>query len=136
MADDPGAVVLAYLDALNHADVDRACALVGPEFHNEHTSGLASSLRGREAYRERLPGFLADFVGLRYRHEAVIVAGERVAVPYTMSATVTVETGPRDIRLRGCFVFQVVDGLIVHRLDYWDGTEYLRQTEAGNEGET
>ncbi len=120
-------VVRAYLDALNGADVEAACALVGVDFHNDHTAALAEGVRGREAYRERLPGFLAAFAGLRYDAEAVIVDGDRAAVPYVMTATVTEAGVAHDVRLRGCFVFAVRAGEIVHRLDYWDSNDYLRQ---------
>jgi len=37
---------------------------------------------------------------------------------------------PRPIEIRGVFRFEVRDGLIAHRVDYWDGVEYRRQVEA------
>src|SRR5690606_21651047 len=59
-------VVTAYLQALSAGNVDAAVSLVADDFHNEHTSSLGNSLHGREAYRERLPRFLAEFTQLRY----------------------------------------------------------------------
>jgi ketosteroid isomerase-like protein len=47
-----------------------------------------------------------------------------VAVPYTMTATVQ----GKPIRIRGMFRFRVRDGLIAHRVDYWDSAEFTRQT--------
>lgn len=96
------------------------------DFHNEHTSVLGRSVVGREAYRERLHGFLAQFAGLRYEVEDVLVDGDRVAVPYTMRATVA----SRPIAIRGMFRFRVRDGLVAHRVDYWDSAEFTRQLEA------
>lgn len=118
-------VVVAYLDAINAGEADAAADLVADDFHNEHTSALGNSLRGRDAYRDRLPRFLAEFAGIRYELEDVIVDGERAAVPYTM----TCEWHGHPVRIRGMFRFRVVDGHIAHRVDYWDSNEFERQTQ-------
>ena len=118
-------VVVAYLDAINAGDADAAADLVADDFHNEHTSALGNSLRGRDAYRERLPRFLAEFAGLHYELEDVIVDGARAAVPYTM----TCEWRGHPVCIRGMFRFRVVDGHIAHRVDYWDSNEFERQTQ-------
>jgi len=122
-------VVVAYVDAINAGDVDTAAGLVADDFHNEHTSALGTSLRGRDAYRERLPRFLAEFAGLRYELEDVIVDGERAAVPYTMTCT----WRGHPVCIRGMFRFRVVDGRIAHRVDYWDSAEFERQTQEHSE---
>jgi predicted ester cyclase len=138
------AAVLAYLDALNAGDPDRIAACVTDDFHNEHTSALGRSLRGRRAYRERLPTFLGQFAGLRYEVEDLLVDGERAAVAYRLScrwrpadgATGEGATGDGTsgdevpgvpVTIRGMFRFRVVDGAIAHRVDYWDGAEFQRQ---------
>ena len=122
-------VVLAYLEAINAGDVERAADLVADDFFNEHTSALGSSLRGQAAYRERLPRFLAQFTGLRYEVEDVIEDGDRCAVPYTMTFDWRGDDGSiHPVRIRGMFRFRVADGRIAHRVDYWDGTEFQRQT--------
>ncbi len=94
-------------------------------FWNEHTSTLAAGSRGRADYRDRLPGFLADFAGLRYEVEDVVAEGDKVVIAYTLRARWRDE---HPIAIRGVFRFHVTDGLIIHRVDYWDGTEFLRQT--------
>lgn len=119
----PVDTVLAYLAALGSGDPDAVAALVTEDFHNEHTSALGRSLVGREPYRERLRGFLTEFAGLAYEVEEVIAEDDRVAVAYTMTATVT----GRPVRIRGMFRFRVRDGLIAHRVDYWDSAEFTRQ---------
>jgi len=124
-------VVTRYLEALSAGDVDAAVALVAEDFHNEHTSALGNSLHGRAAYRERLPRFLAQFQGLRYELEDLIVDGERAAAPYTMTFRWQREDGTEaPVRIRGIFRFRVVDGLIAHRVDYWDGADFQRQVAA------
>lgn len=126
-----GEVVTAYLEALSAGDVDAAVALVAEDFHNEHTSSLGNSLRGRDAYRTRLPQFLSQFTELHYELEDLIVDGERAAAPYTMTFRWTAEDGSQvPVTIRGIFRFRVLDGHIAHRVDYWDGADFQRQVAA------
>ena len=121
----PRAVALAYLAAFGTGDPDAIAAFVSDDFFNEHVAALGSSSRGRDEYRTRLPGFLAQFPGLRYDVEEVVAEGNLVVVAYTMRAA---WNGEHDITIRGAFHFDVVDGLIARRTDYWDSLEFLRQT--------
>jgi steroid delta-isomerase-like uncharacterized protein len=126
-------VVLAYLDAINDGDAARASGLVAEDFFNEHTSSLGNSLRSRSAYAERLPRFMAEFRGLHYEVEDVIVDGDRAAVPYTMSFTWTdpADSSDHPVSIRGMFRFRVAEGHIAHRVDYWDGADFQRQISNG-----
>jgi ketosteroid isomerase-like protein len=133
-ADATRAAVERFLDALNGGDPDRIGACVTDDFHNEHTSTLGTSLQGRAAYRERLPGFLAQFAGLRYDVEDLLVDGDRSAVAYRMSCRWIdpddPAAPPRPVTIRGVFRFRVSGGLIAHRVDYWDSAEFRRQVSA------
>ena len=119
------AVVEHYLAALNAGDADAVAACVSEDFHNEHTSASARSLRGRVAYRERLGGFLAEFENLHYDVEDLLVDGDRAAVGYRM----TFRIQGKPVAVRGMFWFRVEEGLIAHRRDYWDGTTVQKQLE-------
>ena len=119
--------VLAYLDALNGGDPDRIAACVTDDFHNEHTSALGHSLRGRQAYRERLPTFLEQFAELQYDIEDLLVDGDRAAVAYRMSCRWRGDGGPVPVTIRGVFRFRVAGGAVAHRVDYWDSAEFERQ---------
>ncbi len=119
----PRSAVERYLDALNAHDADAVAGAVSADFVNEHTSALGTSLVGRAAYRERLGGFLAQFAELHYDVEDIIVEADRAAVPYTM----TFRYDGHPVRIRGMFRFRVADGLIAHRVDYWDSQEFTRQ---------
>ena len=123
---DAVAVVLAYLAAFATGDPDTVAAHVSDDFVNDHTSALGSGCVGRDEYRRRLPAFLGAFSGLRYEPEQVIADGGTVAVPYRMSAT----SDGHPVDLRGVMVFDVVDGRITRRTDYWDSLTFLRQTGA------
>jgi steroid delta-isomerase-like uncharacterized protein len=126
--DKTRAAVTAYLDALNAHDVNRITARVTDDFHNEHTSAAGVSVKGRDAYRERLDEFLARFTELHYDVEDMLVDGDRAAVAYTMRCVWIDVTGvAHPVALRGVFRFVVREGLIAHRVDYWDGTDFARQ---------
>lgn len=117
-----------FLAALNAGDPDRIAACVTDDFHNEHTSRLGHSLRGRAAYRERLPHFLGQFTELRYDLEDLVVEGDRAAAAYRMSCRWLDDGGTaHPVTIRGVFRFRVADGAIAHRVDYWDSGEFQRQ---------
>lgn len=117
-------MVEAYLAALGGGDPDAVAALVAEDFTNEHTSSAGVSVQGRAAYRERLPGFLGEFEGLRYDVEDVLVEGDRAAVAYRMTAR---WRGEHAIVIRGVFRFRVADGLVADRVDCFDSADFERQ---------
>jgi ketosteroid isomerase-like protein len=121
---DVRATVEGYLAALSAADVDRVLDHVTDDFHNEHTSSLGSSSYGRDEYRSRLPGFLAQFAGLQYEVVDTIVEGDRASVRYRLTANF--DGHPLDIP--GVMLFVVRDGRVARRTDVWDSMTFLRQT--------
>lgn len=120
----PPEVVEAYLVSFASGDPDEVARCVTDDFVNEHTAALGSGCEGRDEYRRRLPGFLKEFPGLAYEVEQLIVEGQRLAVPYRMTAHPA--RGP--IAIRGVMVIEVRDSLVARRTDYWDSLLYLRQT--------
>ncbi len=118
-----------YLAALSSADVEAVVALVTERFVNEHTSELGSSVTGRKAYAERLPGFLSQFAALQYEVVESIAEGNRVAVRYRMTAN----CAGHPIDLPGMMLFEIEDGLVSRRTDVWDSLTFLRQTGAVDE---
>ncbi len=134
MTDTRGAV-LDYLAALNGGDPDAVADRVTEDFVNEHTSARGRSLTGRAAYRERLPGFLAAFAGLRYEVEELLADGDRAAVAYRMTARMQRDGAPAvPVDVRGVFRFRVRDGLVTARADYWDGEVVAAQIAAADAG--
>jgi predicted ester cyclase len=98
-------------------------AHVTDDFVNEHTAALGSGCVGIEEYRRRLPNFIASMPELRYEIEDVIADGPRVAAAYTLHTRVH----DRAIAVRGMMRFDVRDGLIAKRVDYWDSKVFLQQ---------
>ena len=119
----PAELVRRYLSAFASGDATEVASLVTDDFFNDHTAALGSSCRGRDEYLKRLPGFLSSMEGLRYEVDDVIAEGERVAATYTLHATVN----SRPIAVRGMMRFEVRDGLIARRTDYWDSLVFRQQ---------
>jgi steroid delta-isomerase-like uncharacterized protein len=116
-----------YLDALNRHDIEAVVAAVAVDFVNEHTAVGGRNRFGRDEYRSALGSFLRDFVDLHYAVDELISERDRVVAPYRLTFAHRPSAGaPVDIR--GVFVFRVnPDGLIAHRIDYWDSGEVARQ---------
>ncbi|MEV7010802.1 nuclear transport factor 2 family protein [Streptosporangium sp. NPDC051022] len=121
-------VARGFLDALNTGDPDRIAAWVTEDFHNEKAAVLGTGLHGRKAYRARLPEFLARFTELHYEIEELLVQENRAAVAYRMRCTYrTPQGGSVPVSIRGMFRLAMRDGLVAHRVDYWDGEDFRRQ---------
>jgi hypothetical protein len=99
---------------------------VTDDFVNEHLSELGSGCVGRDEYRRRLPGFLAEFGDLRYTVEAISALDRVGEVVARYRLTATYETMPIDIV--GVMWFAVRDGKVARRTDVWDSLTFLRQT--------
>ncbi len=126
--DSTRSVVEGYIAALNGGDPDVIAACVAEDFVNEHTSSLGHSVAGRGNYRRRLTTFLNEFRDLHYEMEDLIVEGSRAAVPYLMTFRWSRGQGEAvAVRIRGMFRFEVADGLVTRRVDYWDSAEFERQ---------
>jgi ketosteroid isomerase-like protein len=123
LAGTPTAVCLAYLASFAGGDPAAVIGHVTEDFVNEHTAALGSGCVGRDAYAARVPGFLASMPGLRYEVEDVIASGSRVAAAYTLHAVVN----DRPVAVRGMMRFDVRDGLIARRVDYWDSLVFQQQ---------
>ena len=112
-----------YLAAFATGDPDAVVANVTDDFVNEHTAALGSGCTGRDEYARRVPGFLASMPGLRYEVEDVVADGDKVVAAYTLHTHVN----DRDVAVRGVMRFVVRDGLIAHRIDYWDSLVFKQQ---------
>ncbi len=117
------AVARSYLESFATADPDAVAAHVTDDFVNEHTAALSSGCVGKDEYRRRLPGFLASFAGLRYDIEDLVAEDDRAAAAYTMRA----RYDGHDVVVRGVMRILVRDGLVAHRIDYYDALGFLKQ---------
>ena len=120
---DPAAVARAYLRSFATGDADTVAAHVTDDFVNEHTAALSSSCNSKIEYRRRLPDFLAGFSGLQYEIEDLVAEGDKAMAAYTMHATYK----GHEIAVRGVMRFLIRDGLVAHRVDYYDALGFLQQ---------
>ena len=123
-ARDPRAVAASYLASFASGDPATVAAHVSDGFANVHTSALGSPSDGKAEYLERLADFLATFAGLAYEAEEILVEGDRVAAAYVMRA----RADGKPFEIRGVMRLTVRAGRIEHRVDYFDGLTFLRQT--------
>jgi ketosteroid isomerase-like protein len=121
----PAEVAAGYLAAFESADPDAIAGWVTEDFVNEHTAALGTGCVGRDAYRSRLPGFLATFSGLRYTVDEIVVEGQRAVAAYTMRA----EFQGTPTHMRGVMRFVVRGDQIAQRIDYWDSLQFLLQVD-------
>ena len=119
-------LLYAYIDALNAHSVEQVSACVAEDFFNEHTAAMGVSVRGRVAYETALDRFFTEFPDVAYEIEDILVDGHRAAVPYVFHATV----GGTPVRIRGIFRFEIDNGIISHRVDYWDSGDVRGQIAA------
>ena len=119
----PAECCVSYLAAFATGDPAAVVAHVRDDFVNDHTAALGSGCTGRDEYARRLPAFLASMPGLRYEIEDVVADGERVVVAYRLHAHVN----DRYVAMRGVMRFRVEEGLITHRIDYWDSLVFQQQ---------
>lgn len=115
---------LNYLESFASGDPDKIAAHVSEDFCNNQTGELGRGCTGRDAYRQRLVGFLDTFRHLRYEVGEVVCEGDRVAASYRLFA----EDGGKAIEIPGVMMITVLEGKIISRSDYWDGLTYLKQT--------
>ena len=121
----PADVAAGYLAAFDAADPDGIAAWVTDDFVNEHTAALGGGCVGRDAYRGRLPGFLAMFSQLRFDVEEIVADGDRAVAAYTMHA----DFRGSPTTVRGVMRFVVRGDQIAHRVDYWDSLQFLLQVD-------
>lgn len=145
-------VVRAYLDALGGDDPDRIAAFVTEDFENRHLTDLGEDSTGRDAYRERLPSFLAELPARRYEIVDLLAsvpdrraagperAADQDAVTETRDEVEVVvryvlhaRRGDHDLTVPGIVWCTVRDGAIARRIDAWDSQTVARQSGRSDE---
>ncbi len=118
-------VCRSYLSSFATGDAELVASHVTEGFVNEHAAASGVGCVGIDEYRRRLPAFLASMPGLRYDVEDEVTEGEKVVLAYVLRATVD----GREIAVPGVMRFEVADGRIARRVDYWDSLVFRRQME-------
>jgi len=74
---EPIAVVLAFLEAINSGDANKVCALMTED--HLFVDALGNEVRGRESMRKAWTGYFHWFPDYRVSHEEILSQGEVVA---------------------------------------------------------
>ena len=75
--EEPIAVVLAFLDAINSRDVDRLCSLMSED--HVFVDALGNKVQGKESMRKAWTGYFQWFPDYRVSHEEIFSDGKLVA---------------------------------------------------------
>ena len=124
-------IAAALFAAQNRHDADAVGTLYSPDGVHEDV-GPGAVKRGPQAIADGLRRLFAAFPSCRWDCEQPIVDGERIAVPYTFSATLEapfagVEPRGQAVELRGVNVLGVAGGRLARSADYGDVAAFMRQ---------
>jgi len=119
----PSNVALGYINSFSTHDPKKVIEWVTEDFTNNQMGVLGERFQGRDLYEERLKAFFKRFVDLNYTPYSTIEEGNKVAVPYVMTAL----DQDRPIKIDGVMIIIVKQNLVDIRADYWDGLSYMQQ---------
>lgn len=117
--------ITSYLAAFATADPEAVLEHVHTTFQNTHLGILGQGCVGKEVYRSRLAGFLSQFLNIEYRPLAVIADAQSGSARYEFSF----QQNGMDYCISGIMWFEFADGLIAHRIDCWDGLNFVKQAK-------
>ncbi|UGS35924.1 ester cyclase [Capillimicrobium parvum] len=118
-------------EAYNAHDADAAGRLYAPDGrHVEIATGGERS--GPEAIADGLRGLLAAFPDARWEERMLIAEGDRAAIGYVLTGTLTEAFGPFEpngqrLELPGVHLVSTAGGEITRCEDYWDAASFGRQ---------
>ena len=124
-------VVAAYFEALNSRDADAAAKFLDPEIVEEVTG--VGILRGRDEVRDFFARLFKAVPDMEVITDRTVREKDTVVVQWRMQGTFSggplfngVQATGGPLRLRGCDVIDVKDGLIVKNSAFQDGMELAR----------
>jgi len=120
-----------WSEGLNRGDVSTGDQAFAPDCII-HFIGVPEPVRGVEAWKQLVAGFLTAFPDMRFTMDEGIVSGDRVAWRWHARGT---HTGPlgalpatgRAVSIWGLIVDHVVDGRVTERWEQFDQTGMLQQ---------
>lgn len=127
----PRQLATMWAAAYNRHDPDAAAALYDANVTNVQMP-YGKPVEGREAMRATYAKVFRAFPDIHVAIEQIVEDGQWVAVAWHFSGTMQGEYAghpPNQARfnLRGCELFQVVDGKILAQRGYWDKATMFTQ---------
>ena len=130
------AVVSALYDAYNAHDTAAVAALYAPAGrHVEAASGTERT--GASTIAKGLATLISAFPDARWRELKRVCDGDRAAVTYILTGTLSAPFGPFEpagqrLELRGVHVIEIGPDGIELSEDYWDAATFGRQMKASS----
>jgi predicted ester cyclase len=124
-------LVVAYVEAHNAHDPDAVGGLYAPDGrHREIATG--GERTGHSEIAGGLVRFFAAFPDARWEVGVPLLDGDRAAVPYRLTATLTSRMGPFEpagqrLDLAGLYLIELAPDGIASSADYWDAATFARQ---------
>lgn len=123
--------VMEWVAAYNSHNADAATALYDANVTNLQMP-YGKPIQGREAMRATYVKVFQAFPDIRVQVENILEDGQWVAVEWIFSGTMQGEFANHppnnsQFNLRGCELFQVVDGKIHAQRGYWDKATMFSQ---------
>jgi predicted ester cyclase len=124
-----------WVDGLNRGDVSAADEAFAPDCII-HFTGMAEPLRGVEAWKQHVTGFLVAFPDLRFTMDEQVGDGDRLAHRWRCEGTHTAPLGPipatgRRVAFGGVIIDHVSNGRVVERWEQIDQSLMMRQLGLG-----
>jgi len=127
----PEQVAINWVNAYNSHNPDEAAALYDVNVTNLQMPYL-KPVQGREAMRATYVKIFQAFPDIHVKAENIVANGDWVAIEWEFSGTMKGEFAghqPNNSRftMRGCELFEVVNGKILTQRGYWDKTTMFSQ---------
>lgn len=127
----PKQVAMKWVTAYNNHNPDDAAALYDENVTNVQMP-YGKAVQGREAMRTTYVKIFQAFPDIHIQVENLVENGEWVAVEWQFSGTMQGDFAGHPpnhshFTLRGCELFQVVDGRILAQRGYWDKATMFSQ---------
>lgn len=127
----PKNIAMMWAAAYNSHDPDAAAALYDQNVTNVQMP-WGKAVQGREAMRATYVKVFQAFPDIRVEIENVLEDGQWVVVEWHFSGTMKGEFAGHppnnsQFAMRGCEIFQIVDGKILSQRGYWDKATMFTQ---------
>lgn len=132
----PKQIALKWIEAYNSHNSDTAASLYDENISNTQLP-YGKTVQGREAMRKTYENIFRAFPDIHIEAENIIEQDSWVVVEWVFSGTMKGEFAghsPNDNRfsMRGCEIFQIVNGKIFIQHGYWDKNTMFSQLKFDN----
>ncbi len=120
-----------FMEAFNAHDLDRMSTFID-DGHVMESDTFPETLRGREAWRQAMQGYLNAFPDLHFDTEQIFASGDYVTLRWRVTGThqgelAGIPATNRPVEMHGCTVREISNGTSSHEWTYWDTGRMMQQ---------